>query len=82
MAILRYTWIVPLQLITQVFHENMVGYFDEEAMALVNRGINPISFPGLITTITSEESKAINFDDIRKLSYPSGMCDAGGFAII
>ncbi|NLP34928.1 MAG: MBL fold metallo-hydrolase [Clostridiales bacterium] len=63
---------------TQVFHENMVGYFDEEAMALVNRGINPISFPGLITTITSEESKAINFDDDPKIIISaSGMCDAG-----
>jgi len=63
---------------TQVFHENMIGYFDEEAMELANKGINPISFPGLISTITSEESKAINFDDDPKVIIAaSGMCDAG-----
>lgn len=63
---------------TQVFHENMNGYFDEEAMELVNKGINPISFSGLTTTITSEESKAINYDDDPKVIISaSGMCDAG-----
>jgi metallo-beta-lactamase family protein len=63
---------------TQIFHKNMIGYFDKEAMALVKKGINPISFPGLITSITSEESKAINFDDEPKIIISaSGMCDAG-----
>lgn len=63
---------------TQVFHANMIGYFDKEAMELVNRGMNPISFPGLITAITAEESKAINFDDTPKVIISaSGMCDAG-----
>ena len=31
-------------------------------MALVNKGINPLMFPGLKTSITSDDSKAINFD--------------------
>jgi metallo-beta-lactamase family protein len=63
---------------TQIFHEHMLGYFDEEAMALVNKGINPISFPGLKTSITSDESKQINFDEEPKVIISaSGMCDAG-----
>ncbi|MGB4658480.1 MAG: MBL fold metallo-hydrolase [Mobilitalea sp.] len=63
---------------TQIFHEYMTGYFDEEAMKLVNKGINPLSFPGLKTSITSDESKEINFDDDPKIIISaSGMCDAG-----
>ncbi len=63
---------------TQIFHEHMMGYFDEEAMELVNKGINPLSFPGLKTSITSDESKAINFDEEPKVIISaSGMCEAG-----
>lgn len=63
---------------TQIFHKHMVGYFDKEALDLVNKGINPLSFPGLTTSITSDESKAINFDDEPKIIISaSGMCDAG-----
>jgi metallo-beta-lactamase family protein len=63
---------------TQVFHEYMNGYFDEEAMELVRQGINPLSFPGLKTSITSDESKAINFDEEPKVIISAaGMCDAG-----
>lgn len=63
---------------TEVFHEYMAHYFDEEAMELVRKGINPLAFPGLKTSITSEESKAINFDEAPKVIISaSGMCDAG-----
>ena len=60
---------------TGVFNKNLYDCFDEEAMELVNRGINPITFPGLYLSITSEESKAINFDDSPKVILSaSGMC--------
>ncbi len=63
---------------TQIFHEHMIGYFDQDAMDLVNKGINPLSFPGLMTSITADESKAINFDDSPKVIISaSGMCEAG-----
>jgi metallo-beta-lactamase family protein len=63
---------------TQIFHDYMTGYFDKDAMELVNKGINPLSFPGLSTSITSDESKAINFDDQPKIIISAaGMCDAG-----
>lgn len=63
---------------TQIFSEFMYDYFDSEAMRLVRKGINPISFPGLRTSITSEESKAINFDEEPKIIISAaGMCEAG-----
>ena len=63
---------------TQVFTKNIMECFDEEAMDLVNRGINPIGFPGLKLSITSEDSKNINFDMTPKVIISAaGMCDAG-----
>ena len=47
-------------------------------MALVKKGINPIAFPGLRLSITSDESKMINFDEQPKVIISaSGMCEAG-----
>ena len=63
---------------TNVFNKNVKSCFDEEAMALVEQGINPLLFPGLKTTITSDESRMINFDEKPKVILSaSGMCEAG-----
>lgn len=63
---------------TGIFQKNKLECFDEDTMELINKGINPISFPGLHLTITSDESKAINFDDEPKVILSaSGMCEAG-----
>lgn len=63
---------------TGIFQKNIYNCFDEEAMALVRQGINILSFPGLNLAITSEESKAINFDEEPKVIISaSGMCEAG-----
>ena len=63
---------------TDIFRENRMECYDEDAMELVNQGINPISFAGLKLTITSEESKEINFNDTPKVIISaSGMCEAG-----
>ena len=63
---------------TGIFQKNIYNCFDEEAMELVRSGINPISFPGLRLSITSEESKDINFDETPKVILSaSGMCEAG-----
>ena len=63
---------------TGIFLKNEMECFDEEAMELVSRGINPITFPGLHLAITSDESKAINFDMTPKVIISaSGMCEAG-----
>lgn len=63
---------------TTVFTKNMRECFDEDAMKLVNAGINPLVFPGLKTTITSDESKMINENEEPKVIISaSGMCEAG-----
>lgn len=63
---------------TNVFNKNVKSCFDKEAMALVEQGINPLLFPGLKTTITSDESRMINFDEKPKVILSaSGMCEAG-----
>lgn len=63
---------------TNIFSTNTEECFDEEAMELVRRGINPIAFPGLKLSVSSEESKAINADPKPKVILSaSGMCDAG-----
>ncbi|MCR5339203.1 MAG: MBL fold metallo-hydrolase [Lachnospiraceae bacterium] len=63
---------------TGIFQKNIYNCFDEDAMELVRQGINPISFPGLKLSITSEESKDINFDETPKVILSaSGMCEAG-----
>ena len=52
--------------------------FDEDALALVNAGINPLIFDGLKTATTSDDSKMINFIEKPKVIISaSGMCDAG-----
>ena len=63
---------------TTIFGQNSMEYYDDEAIALIGRGINPISFDGLKTTVTSEESKLVNADKTCKVIISaSGMCEAG-----
>ncbi len=63
---------------TRVFNKNVKSCFDEDALALMEKGINPLIFPGLKTTITSDESRVINFnDDPKVILSASGMCEAG-----
>ena len=63
---------------TRIFIENKSSCFDQEALELVNQGIDPVSFPGLKTAVTSDESRAINFDQTPKVIISaSGMCEAG-----
>ena len=63
---------------TNIFKGHYVECYDEEAMELLDQGINPIAFPGLKLSITSDESRAINMDDHYKVILSaSGMCDAG-----
>ena len=63
---------------TTVFNKHTQDCFDEEALALVEKGINPITFPGLTLSITSDDSVAINADTEPKVILSaSGMCDAG-----
>lgn len=63
---------------TNIFNKNVLECFREEDRGMISEGINPISFPGLKTSVTPEDSKAINF--IQKpivILSASGMCEAG-----
>jgi metallo-beta-lactamase family protein len=56
----------------------MAEYYDDETLALIRAGVNPIKFPGLFVSITSEDSKLINEDKTPKIIMSaSGMCEAG-----
>jgi metallo-beta-lactamase family protein len=63
---------------TNVFSKNVMECFDEETMELIRSGLNPLQFPGLKVSVTSEDSIAINEDTKPKVILSaSGMCEAG-----
>ena len=63
---------------TTIFRENFAECYDDEALALVQSGRNPLRFPGLHVSETKEESMAINGDPTPKVIISAaGMCDAG-----
>lgn len=63
---------------THIFGDGMEECFDDETLALIAQGVNPITFPGLHTIVTSEESQQLNFNPEPKIILSaSGMCDAG-----
>ena len=63
---------------TAVFQQTPPEYFDDEARALLAQGINPVFFDDFYLSVSSEESKEINFDPEPKVIISaSGMCEAG-----
>ncbi len=63
---------------TKIFNENVLDCCDDETRDLLKQGINPLKFPELHCSVTTDESKAINFDTTPKVIISaSGMCEAG-----
>ncbi len=63
---------------TSIFLQCDPDIFDAETRAVLKQGVNPIYFQDLHTTVTSDESRMINFDSEPKVIISaSGMCDAG-----
>lgn len=63
---------------TRVFKECLESTCDEETRALLDQGVNPVEFEGLRSSISTEDSKAINKDLKSKIIISaSGMCEAG-----
>ena len=63
---------------TRIYACGMTGFYDEETLQLLAQGIDPILFPDLRLSITSDESKLINADKTPKVILSaSGMCEAG-----
>ena len=62
---------------TEVFKNNE-DLFDDETKAIMERGDNPLEFPGLKFTRTADESKALNESDEPSIIISaSGMCEVG-----
>ncbi len=63
---------------TRIFKNTDPDCFDDETLALLERGVDPITFPGLRVSVTSDESRMINADRTPKVIISaSGMCEAG-----
>ncbi len=63
---------------TRIYASGLLNYYDEETLKLLSQGIDPITFPGLKLSVTSDESKLINADETPKVILSaSGMCEAG-----
>lgn len=63
---------------TKIYEEELLGYADEETLAVLKKGNGPLRFPGLRLINEAEESKSLNFDETPKVIISSsGMCEAG-----
>ncbi len=63
---------------TQIYSADLTDYYDEETLSLLEAGIDPIKFPDLKLSVTSEDSVRINADRSPKIIISaSGMCEAG-----
>jgi metallo-beta-lactamase family protein len=63
---------------TGIFLQSHESNFDEETLAVLRQGINPIWSQGVQLSVTAEESKLINMDPHPKVILSaSGMCEAG-----
>ena len=63
---------------TGIFLQSHESNFDEETLAVLRQGINPIWSHGVTLSVTADESKLINMDPRPKVILSaSGMCEAG-----
>jgi len=63
---------------TKIYSGDLMDYYDKETLALLADGIEPIRFPNLKTSTTSQDSININLDPTPKVILSaSGMCEAG-----
>jgi len=63
---------------TGIFLQSHESNFDEETLAVLQQGVNPIWSEGVTLSVTSDESKLINADTRSKVILSaSGMCEAG-----
>ena len=63
---------------TSIYSSGLTDYYDSETLDLLEQGIDPLRFNGLKLSVTSDDSKLINFDESPKVILSaSGMCEAG-----
>jgi len=63
---------------TGIFLQSHESNFDQETLEVIRQGVNPIWSKGVTLSVSSEESRLINFDPNPKVILSaSGMCEAG-----
>jgi metallo-beta-lactamase family protein len=63
---------------TKLYDMDLKVYGDSQTTGLLDKGLDPLSFPGLSFTDSVEESKALNYDPVPKVIISSsGMCEGG-----
>ena len=63
---------------TRIYAAGLTDYYDQQTLDLLAQGIDPIDFPDLRLSVTSDQSKMINMDPTPKVILSaSGMCEAG-----
>ena len=63
---------------TGIFLQSHESNFDDETLAVIRQGVNPIWSEGVRLSVSSEESRLINMDNTPKVILSaSGMCEAG-----
>ena len=63
---------------TALFDNRARDCFDERTLSLLDSGVDPLRFSGLSTSVTADDSRAINLDKRSKVILSaSGMCEAG-----
>lgn len=63
---------------TEIYDKRALSYCNSETAALIEQGINPIIFDGLVRTTSVLDSRAISANENPKIIISAaGMCDAG-----
>lgn len=63
---------------TEIYDKRVLSYCNSETAVLIEQGINPIIFNGLVRTTSVLDSKAISANENPKIIISAaGMCDAG-----
>jgi metallo-beta-lactamase family protein len=63
---------------TDLYDDDLYIYGDWQTKKILKKGSNPLNFPNLSFTGSTEESKALNYDPVPKVIISSsGMCEGG-----
>ena len=63
---------------TEIFEKNVFGYYDNQAMEIINQGDHPLAFDNLKLSVSTEDSKLINQSTKPSVIISaSGMCSDG-----
>ena len=64
--------------VTKLYDADLSSYADEQAIDLLKKDIDLLTFPNLTFTDSTDDSKALNSDPVPKVIISSsGMCEAG-----